>query len=284
MLCGGSASLSFSRELSRLSPQSSSASLRSVVRGTCTISDTEKHQIYKRWIESGRPHNFVCTQCREPANLLSCETCCRSYHIACLPPANVPSDRARFYCPACTARRWDSTSPGTSRSSGASTPAAGDAARVMTPLRSVATSAQISVPLHSDTQNVPCTHVGTSMTDPGTMCPAPPDISDPNMLKRAREFLLVHGGFPESQEFSVDLLLKLGSMITERELHRQQMQELVSENSYLRQDNANIRAYLDSNLATRRPAARSSAGLSTIPTPSSDTSGKTWDRIITDLI
>ncbi|KAL4972376.1 hypothetical protein BDW66DRAFT_154791 [Aspergillus desertorum] len=112
---------------------------------------------------------------------------------------------------------------------------------------------------------------------------ATPDAFDPSILSRARDFLRTHGGFPESQEFSMDLLLKLGAMMTELDFHREQVQELASENAHLRQDNANIRAYMDSNLRTGKPFGPG-GDISEISRPSSDTTGKSWDRIVMDLI
>ncbi|RDW65727.1 PHD finger protein [Aspergillus mulundensis] len=111
---------------------------------------------------------------------------------------------------------------------------------------------------------------------------AAPDAFDPNTLYRARDFLRANGAFPESQ-YSMDLLLKLGGMMSELDFHRSRTQELLSENAHLRQDNANLRAYLDSNLATGKPAAPG-GDTSQIPRPSSDTAGKSWDRIVMDLI
>ncbi|KAL6238416.1 hypothetical protein BDW75DRAFT_237514 [Aspergillus navahoensis] len=112
---------------------------------------------------------------------------------------------------------------------------------------------------------------------------AAPDLFDPSILSRARDFLRTHGGFPDHQEFSMDLLLKLGAMMTELDLHRDQIQELASENARLRQDNANIRAYLDSDLRTGKPFGPG-GDFSEISRPSSDTTGKSWDRIVMDII
>jgi hypothetical protein len=138
-------------------------------------------------------------------------------------------------------------------------------------------------PLHSPAQR---SLQSSRVVTPAANTPmfSAPDALDPSMLTRAREFLPIHGSFPENQEFSLELLLKLGSMMTELDFHRQQVQELASENSHLRQDNANIRAYLDSNLATGKPAANAMPDRSNIPRPSADTSGKSWDRIVMDLI
>ncbi|KAL4923149.1 PHD finger protein [Aspergillus undulatus] len=118
----------------------------------------------------------------------------------------------------------------------------------------------------------------------GSVAPLELEAFDPSILTMAREFLRSQGGFPESQDFSPDFLLKLGSMMTELELQRERVQELVAENGQLRQDNANIRTYLDSNLATGRPAVPQGSDLSFIRRPSPDTTGKTWDRIVMDLI
>ncbi|KAL2817964.1 hypothetical protein BDW59DRAFT_175287 [Aspergillus cavernicola] len=255
------------------------------------LSHTTKRHIYDRWVASGKPHNFICSQCREPANLILCGTCCRSYHLSCLSPADLPKDPAHFYCPSCKTSNWDHSPPKfepstSSHVSGASTPTGrGGPARVIHPSRSLGTSPGSRLGLSQRTSNsMQSTNVASPTTEAAAMFSQPPEAFDPSMLTRAREFLLAHGGFSDSQEFSVDLLLKLGSMISELEFHRDQTQELVSENAHLRQDNANIRAYLDSNLSTGRPAANSGGDRSMIPRPSADTTGKSWDRILMDLI
>ncbi|KAL4998482.1 glycosyl hydrolase family 92-domain-containing protein [Aspergillus recurvatus] len=90
-----------------------------------------------------------------------------------------------------------------------------------------------------------------------------PDAFDPSILSRARDFLRTHGAFPEPQEFSMDLLLKLGAMMTELDFHRDHVQELAAENAHLRQDNANIRARDDKILILFHLAAAEAVTVAT---------------------
>ncbi|KAL4945506.1 hypothetical protein BDV06DRAFT_26359 [Aspergillus oleicola] len=240
-----------------------------------------QHPIYAHWIESGRPHNAICSECRKPNDLVLCTTCCRSYHRSCLSPVSLSAQSAPFQCPACCSGQWS---------------------------RSLASSDDLSTFVNASQPGTPMTHSATKgvrspaapMAAPGSTqatphemqaasaadsLVAPFDAFDPSILTRAREFLRTQGGFPESQDFSPDFLLKLGSIMTELEFQRERAQELVSENAQLRQDNANIRTYLDSNLATGRPVVNNAGNdLSFIRRPSPDTTGKTWDRIVMDLI
>lgn len=230
---------------------------------------------------SGKPHNIICSSCHKPNNLVSCESCCRSYHASCLSPPDVPTQSMRFYCPACSSGQW-SRSPSTV---GTPTTISPEPSRSGTPIvrsttRGIMTPPQ-PISLTQSTRTTP--HKMQALYPDGRAMPVP-NVFDPHILTRAQEFLHTHGGFPESQEFSADLLLKLGSMMAELDLHRERVQELASENTHLRQDNANIRAYLDSNLMTGMPIAPSGGDLSSIQRPPTDTTGKSWDRIVMDLI
>ncbi|KAL4737200.1 hypothetical protein BDV11DRAFT_192243 [Aspergillus similis] len=242
-------------------------------------SEAENHPLYKHWLDSGKPHNVICSECRGPNNLIFCQTCCRSYHGSCLPASDSAIETSQFRCPACLAGRWDHaaqmlnqlTSPATSRSATPFVRAPNSG--IISPAAEMASSVHTTPTARSGIQT-PFRIMDNAAT---------PDAFDPSILSRARDFLRAHGGFPESQEFSMDLLLKLGAMMTELDFHRDQVQELASENAHLRQDNANIRAYLDSNLRTGRPFGPG-GDFSDISRPSSDTTGKSWDRIVMDLI
>ena len=60
-------------------------------------------------IYAGKPHNFVCSECRLPENLIGCGTCCRAYHPQCLSAAKTASNL--FHCPSCKENAWDRVSP-----------------------------------------------------------------------------------------------------------------------------------------------------------------------------
>ncbi|KAL4783322.1 hypothetical protein BJX76DRAFT_258763 [Aspergillus varians] len=251
-----------------------------VVGDPSTLSPLQKQLLYKQWIGSGRPHHIVCSECREPNNLVLCESCCRSYHASCLSPSDFPTPSVQFHCPACSSGQWDcssstvrpSTSPEVSRSG---TPAIHPTMDILSPREPMAN------PIPSARTSPQTMQAPSPATDHTVL---PTNTFDPSILSRAREFLVTDGGFPKGQEFSVNFLLKLGAMMTDLDLHRGRAEELVLENEHLRQDNANIRAYLDSNLATGKPVARPGGDSSAITIPSPDTAGKSWDRIVMDLI
>lgn len=189
----------------------------------------------------------------------------------------------RFYCPACSSGQWSRST------STVGTPAtvSPEASRSSTPVLRSTTRGTMSPPqpIGSLTQSTRTTpHKVQAPSSAGGRAMPVPNVFDPRILTRAEEFLRSHGGFTESQEFSADLLLKLGSMMAELDLHRERVSELASENAHLRQDNANVRAYLDSNLTTGMPIAPPGGDISAIQRPSTDTTGKSWDRIVMDLI
>ncbi|KAL4808122.1 hypothetical protein BDV18DRAFT_96189 [Aspergillus unguis] len=234
-------------------------------------------QIYNQWIESGKPHNIVCSKCHGPKNLVHCTTCARSYHTSCLPSTGSWMQSA-FYCPACRAGRWN----GSQVSGSLASP---QHRQLGTPVvRSPEQSIPASLPRdRGRASGQPEPH---STTPSGTShyYVSAPDPFDPGLVTRAQDFLRTHGGFPESEDFSPHLLLSLGSIMSELQSHREQVKELMSENAHLRQDNANIRAYLDSSLELGRPWTRPVNNIESIPRPSNDTAGKSWDRIVMDLI
>ncbi|OGM40082.1 PHD finger domain protein [Aspergillus bombycis] len=110
-----------------------------------------------------------------------------------------------------------------------------------------------------------------------------------HVLTRARNLLVDYGQLYADKDIRPELLLKLASMMTELEAQQslqQEVQELRAENAALRNENANFRAYFTSRLPTNEPIINSSATSTApvFPKLSSDTSGKSWDRIVMDLI
>ncbi|PIG85500.1 PHD finger domain protein [Aspergillus arachidicola] len=110
-----------------------------------------------------------------------------------------------------------------------------------------------------------------------------------DVLSRARNLLVDYGQLDADKDIRPELLLKLASMMTELEAQQslqQEVQELKAENVALRNENANFRGYFTSRLPTNEPMINSSSNIipPIFPRPSSDTSGKTWDRIVMDLI
>ncbi|CRG90820.1 hypothetical protein PISL3812_07866 [Talaromyces islandicus] len=61
--------------------------------------------IQQEWANAGKPHNFICSLCRQPGNLLDCATCCRAYHVACLPAPPGEEGAGSWSCPPCQQRQ-----------------------------------------------------------------------------------------------------------------------------------------------------------------------------------
>ncbi|KAH8689452.1 hypothetical protein BGW36DRAFT_365220 [Talaromyces proteolyticus] len=69
-------------------------------------SNARAEAIQQEWRSRGKPHNIICSHCRQPGQLLPCATCCRAHHVACL-PAPPPVDAVAtgsWSCPACLSR------------------------------------------------------------------------------------------------------------------------------------------------------------------------------------
>ncbi|KAE8148902.1 hypothetical protein BDV25DRAFT_141335 [Aspergillus avenaceus] len=262
------------------------------------MSAIEKSVIYEEWIRTGKPHNLVCSVCRNPDNLMPCETCCRSYHRACLPQGVIPPLAAQFYCSECKNKRWDqsppqfdkppsstvsrSSTPGANGSSGVSSPSehGSHAVRQPHPLIGAATSATAASSSHSSPE------IDRQRPFTSRQCTINSDV---DIFTQAKQLLMEYGRFPADQEFRPELLLKLGSMMMDlhslQSLH-QELQGLRAENTALRNENSNVRSYFTSNLPSNEPLITSSVSRMPpiLPGSSADTSEKTWDRIVMDLI
>ncbi|KAB8234333.1 PHD finger protein [Aspergillus alliaceus] len=123
-----------------------------------------------------------------------------------------------------------------------------------------------------------------SLPYPGTL--ATPEAV---MLSRARNFLVKFGQFPVDQDFRPELIQRISSMMTELDAQQslqQEIQKQQAENAALRKENANFRAYFAPRLPMSEPIINASTSNtpSIFQGPSSDTSGKSWDRIVMDLI
>ncbi|KAE8132726.1 hypothetical protein BDV38DRAFT_287443 [Aspergillus pseudotamarii] len=248
---------------------------------------------------AGKPHNLVCSGCRNPGNLILCETCCRSYHTHCLPSQDASILTGPFYCPSCRHKRWDQSPPqfdrsaASSNASRSSTPGANCYSRVTSPreyapidgrrplaslgplagptqVQSIRSSADVDRQQSSEHHR----NFATLETD---------------ILSRAKNLLVDYGQLDADKDIRPELLLKLASMMSELEVQQslqQEVQELKAENVALRNENANFRAYFTSRLPTNEPLINSSSinPLPILPRPPSDTDGKSWDRIVMDLI
>ncbi|KAF7588323.1 hypothetical protein BBP40_005889 [Aspergillus hancockii] len=109
-----------------------------------------------------------------------------------------------------------------------------------------------------------------------------------DILSRARSFLIGYGQFSGDQDFRPELLLNLASMMMELESQqplKQEVQNLKAENFALQNENVTLKAYFAARLPTGEPMVNPpSTNTPILPRPPSDTSGKSWDRIVMDLI
>ncbi|KAE8382267.1 hypothetical protein BDV26DRAFT_15386 [Aspergillus bertholletiae] len=265
------------------------------------LSDAEKGHIYDEWTRAGKPHNLVCSACRSPRDLISCETCCRSYHAHCLPSHHVSISVSPFYCPSCRHKRWDRSPPQLNRSapssnaSQCSTSGVNGYSRVSSPRE--------HAPLDR-CQSLAALGLSSEPTQALTIRPSPDadrqlsehrrnfPTTETDTLSRAKKLLVDNSQLHAGQDVGPGLLPKLESMITELETRQslhQEIQELKAENVALRNENANFRAYFASRLPTNEPiinpinSSSTSASL-VFPKPSSDTIGMSWDRIVMDII
>ncbi|OKO90329.1 hypothetical protein PENSUB_13462 [Penicillium subrubescens] len=94
---------------------------------------------------------------------------------------------------------------------------------------------------------------------------------------------------PDRQDMSgnPDFIYQLHSMMQEVQSHRSLLQKaavLREEFSRVQTENIQIRTYLNSRLPSREPTFLTPSTFSPIPRPSPDTSGRSWDSIVLDLI
>lgn len=257
------------------------------------VSWAEKRRIYDEWTSqyycrvhfwivlnfqgAGKPHNIICSHCRNPGSLTLCETCCRSYHAACAQGMGALSGQGDpFYCPSCKRNQWDQSlqfeslipSPNLSRSN---TPSANGSA-VTSPAGSMVDRRPLEAPrlaIYSQTLHYRDSH--------------------PDSLSQAKDFLMINGQFPPNQEFPPELLSRLGALMAAAQSQKAlqaEIRNLKEENANLRNDNANMRDYFNAKLPTREPmvAAQSSGVSADTSNTATDTSEKAWDRIILDML
>jgi hypothetical protein len=235
--------------------------------------------------EAGKPHNLVCSECRSPDDLMLCETCCRSYHARCLLDAARATTTGNFYCPSCRDKRWDQTPPLIN-----SLAASPDVSRSSTPVPHPAI-------MHSRTGPAAILTTQTSLQS-SLVHSSPVDsqqhqnvlsmASTSDIMSRARHFLIQHGKFPTSQDFHPELLSNLGTIMLELESQQlllQEIQDLREENASLRRDALKTKHHYPSRMPINDSVLNSPSHLEPrIQTPSPNTAGKSWDRIVMDLI
>jgi len=270
------------------------------------LSESEQSRIYRDWIsrfiphfscrahidilislvDAGKPHNFVCSGCRLPENLIGCETCCRAYHRQCL-SANLVSEF--FHCPSCKQKTWNRAPPLPPPS----------LASTVSPDATPGNSFQRTEPLVKETPSIqgsPMTGYNTPECAEST---APPGKGDdfeaeyPDDLPPVFEMysqVLAHLYQPDANRgasvLQPEFLHQLNLMVREVESRRsllQRMTTLREEFSRVQTENMQLRADLNAHLPRARDFT-STPNLSRFPRPSADTVGKSWDTIVMDFI
>ncbi|KAJ5544486.1 Zinc finger PHD-finger [Penicillium sp. DV-2018c] len=271
-------------------PRSSQIRWGSISSTQPILSGPEQIRVYHEWIDAGRPHNIVCWECRLPDSLIGCQTCCRSYHTACL--LDVVRSANNFHCPSCRTRAWDRSPPQFP------TPSPISSNRGITPSFH-ATPAFGNSPIHSE----------RSPSDSGRRSSGTSRMLSTPALGRINEFN--HRSTPAGPspiaEMYPQLLEYLASADTGTYQHAQTsqfkhqlelaMKEIESNRSLLQEkanireeylrlqaENAQIKARLDSKDSPRE-SARPSPSMMPPSTsyPAEEQRGKAWDSLAIDL-
>ncbi|KAJ5169953.1 Zinc finger PHD-finger [Penicillium coprophilum] len=248
------------------------------------LSGPEQIRVYHEWIDAGKPHNIVCWECRLPDSLIGCQTCCRSYHTACL--LDVVRSANNFHCPSCRARAWDHTPPqfpvpSPAPSTGGTTPKGyPDPSSGNLPIhgdRSTASRRQSSlVPRMMPPPNFNRIHEVDTRGPPAELSPVAETY--PQLL----EYLALPDRETDHHAHSAQFKHQLGMAMKEIESNRASMREKASiqENySNLQRENANSRASSQDSAAP----SPSTVSHTVISRPASEQRGKAWDSIVLDL-
>lgn len=285
---------------SQIRPQNDATRLDPARCGALTLSEPEQTSIYYEWTSelpsinpcssinvfsgAGKPHNLICSECYKPNHLMFCETCCRSYHAECLRSEGSTGILTIFHCPSCKVKKWDHVPPQFSSRSPSvfrSTTPGGDAARQDGhPARAMSGhEPRTSEKPLSRFRGLPGHQSPDEQHQHARAIQALPYV---DRLAQARHFLNENGGFPAYQEYSPMLLYRLGEMM----MRLESQDDLLREVQELREENARLHRGLriptDSRWHLREPAPNSP--MPNIARPSPDTTGKSWDRIVMDLI
>ncbi|CAI7612928.1 unnamed protein product [Penicillium viridicatum] len=254
------------------------------------LSGPEQIRVYHEWIDAGKPHNIVCWECRLPDSLIGCQTCCRSYHTACL--LDVVRSANNFHCPSCRERAWDRAPPlfpvpSPAPSTGGTTPSShSDPAG--------------NVPIRGDRS--PTASRRKSSATPRMMPPTLNRIDELNSRGTPAEVFSVAETYPQLLEYLAlpdnetnhhaqpsQFKHQLGMAIKEIESNRASIRDKVNireDYSRLQRENAQIKAYLDSKRSPRDSAIPSPSVVShdIISRPASEQRGKAWDSLALDTL
>lgn len=296
----------------RPSIEADGASNRPVVFSNTSFPELEQSRIYHEWLstvslhkplkhsltgpaDADKPHNVVCSQCHLPENLIHCGTCCRSYHTWCDPSMARRAGTGDFHCPSCVDKGWDRAPPqftrpaSTSSDSRATTPV-GNPSRILPSMSgegSVGTRESPLATRHSSPgySSASCASERPQGFDHASTGENLPLISQ--MYPHVLAYMAQTDGQTELPLRQPELMHRLGLMMKEVESHRSllgKMAILREEFDRIQTENVQIRTYLNSRLPSLEPRLASPSAFSSIPRPSADTTGKSWDSIILDLI
>lgn len=220
----------------------------------------------------------MCSKCYLPERLLGCGTCCRSYHVQCLPYGQAQEQSFMFHCPFCKTRGWDQAPP--------RLPASTAGSQDVTPNASAPASTNNS-PLMTR-HNIPD---GPSSTFTS------PHEDDYERAHPSEDLPGISELYPQVQAYLAqtdapghhsDFQRQIAGMLQEAESYRILLRKtaaLREEFTRVQTENVQLKTYLNSRLPTREPLVSSPSTFpSNIPRPSSDTNGKSWDSIVLDLI
>lgn len=223
---------------------------------------------------------------------MGCETCCRSYHAQCLPTTAPPMPLASFHCPSCKAKGWDRAPPSLPATSSSSTsrdptPTA-PSSFVLPSYRGASGSARASP--WPGMSNIPGISSAMDFVPEGTDA-FEHDHSSSNLspITDMYPHILALLAQPDGQDVTrhPEFIYQLHCMMQEVQSHRSLLQKaavLREEFSRVQTENIQIRTYLNSRLPSREPTFSTLSTFSPIPRPSPDTSGRSWDSIVLDLI
>ncbi|KAJ5941819.1 Zinc finger PHD-finger [Penicillium verrucosum] len=253
------------------------------------LSGPEQIRVYHEWIDAGKPHNVVCWECRLPDSLIGCQTCCRSYHTACL--LDVVRSANNFYCPSCRARAWDYAPPQFSVPSPA--PSTGGTTPNYHPDPSG------NIPIRGDRS--PTASQRKSSAAPRMMPPTLTRVDELNSRGTPAEVFSVAETYPQLLEYLAlpdnetqhhaqpsQFKHQLGMAIKEIESNRASIRDRVNireDYPRLQRENAQVKAYLDSKRPPRDTAIPSPSAVShnIISRPASEQRGKSWESLALDM-
>ncbi|KGO74224.1 Zinc finger, PHD-type [Penicillium italicum] len=247
------------------------------------LSGPEQIRVYHEWIDAGKPHNIVCWECRLPDSLIGCQTCCRSYHTACL--LDVVRSANNSHCPSCRARAWDRVPP---------------QFPVPSPVPSTGGTTQSC---HSDLSsgNIPIrgdrspaaprmmNHPISSRTDGNNSHDTPAEVfTVTDTYPQLLEYLALPDAetdhHAQSSQFKHQLRMAIREIESNRASIRDKANIREEDYSQLQRENAQIKAYLDSRHLPQDSAIPSpSVASRNISRPASEQRGKAWDSLARDL-